>query len=45
MEGKIKDPRYPENLFKKMESTKHPGAEVHFWENIPTGVRSGFKFK
>jgi RHS repeat-associated protein len=49
MEGRINDPRYPEDDWAKM-SHVHVGpggvrTEVHYWENLKTGVREGFKFK
>jgi len=49
MPGKIKDPRYPEPEWQKKEHihTYPDGTKtnVHYWENIVTGVREGFKFK
>ncbi len=48
MQGRINDPRYPENLFAKMSHIHdHPGGEsteIHYWENLLTGERFGFKF-
>jgi hypothetical protein len=49
MKGKIKDPKYPENLWAKMQHVhQHPDGTqtvVHYWENLETGLRHGFKFK
>jgi len=49
MQGRIKDPRYPENVWAKMEHVhNHPGGGrtvIHYWENLRTGAREGFKFK
>jgi hypothetical protein len=49
MEGKINDPEYPENVWAKMhhEHVNPSGSKivVHYWENLVTGVRGGFKFK
>jgi len=46
--GKIKDPRYPEDLWKKKGYThKNPDGktiEIHYWEEILTEARHGFKF-
>ena len=47
--GKINDPRYPEDVWKKMEyGMERPNGKeivIHYWENILTGGRKGFKFK
>jgi RHS repeat-associated protein len=60
MEGKIRDPRYPENLWAKMQHVHvHPEVTdpygnvlqemqttvIHYWENLLTEFREGFKFK
>jgi RHS repeat-associated protein len=60
MQGKIKDPRYPEDVWAKMQHThEHPElldaagnllqeaktTVVHYWQNLVTGLREGFKFK
>ena len=49
MLGKIKDPRFPEDVFAKMSHVhKTPGGEtieIHYWEKVTTGERFGFKFK
>ena len=44
MEGAIKDPAYPENLWAKMQYT-HGDITIHYWQNLQTGERIGFKFK
>lgn len=45
----IQDPKYPESDWKKMKHNHaHPDGtktEVHWWENIGTGARHGYKFK
>jgi len=50
MQRKIQDPLYPENIWAKMQHThvdlntgKH--IVIHYWQNLVTGIRSGFKFK
>jgi hypothetical protein len=49
MQGKIKDPKYPEGVWAKMHHVhEHPGGAetvIHYWENLLTGAREGFKFK
>ena len=49
MQGRINDPAYPEDTFAKMSHIhEHPGGwqtEIHYWEDLTSGVRSGFKFK
>ncbi len=49
MEGAIIDPKYPEEVWAKMSHVhKLPGGgqiEIHYWENLKTGLREGFKFK
>jgi RHS repeat-associated protein len=50
MQGKINDPRYPEDKFAKMEWTHYDCngkkvATIHYWKNLETGELSGFKFK
>jgi hypothetical protein len=49
MAGRIADPRYPEEIFSKMEWT-HRGLDgtkttVHYWLNRITGEAFGFKIK
>ena len=49
LEDKIRDPKYPEDTWKKMQHA-HPNPDgtnttIHYWENVQTGVREGFKFK
>jgi hypothetical protein len=49
MLGKINDRRYPENVWAKMQHVhRHPDGTqtvIHYWENLQTGAREGFKFK
>jgi|LakMenE01Jun11ns_1017448.scaffolds.fasta_scaffold9626676_2 hypothetical protein len=49
MEDSIKDPNYPKEEWKKMqhihENPDRTQVEIHYWELIKTGERSGFKFK
>ena len=49
MEGRIKDPARPESEWGKMrhnhKSPDGSNIEVHFWENLATGAREGFKIK
>lgn len=49
MQGKINDPRYPKDVWAKMQHVhEHPGGAktvIHYWENQQTGSREGFKFK
>ena len=49
MEGKIKDPKYSKEEWKKVSHTheKPDGkfVEVHYWENRWTGEKREFKFK
>ena len=49
MQGKINDPEYPEDVWAKMQHVhEHPGGSqsvIHYWENLETGAREGFKFK
>ena len=49
MQGKIVDPKYPENIWAKMQHVhEHPDGTrtvIHYWENLQTGAREGFKFK
>ncbi|MCX6989869.1 MAG: hypothetical protein NTX49_02210 [Chlamydiae bacterium] len=49
MQGKIKDPRYPEKEWKKVDHThtRSDGTEIdiHYWEHRLTGEKSEFKFK
>ena len=47
--GTINDPKYPEEIWAKMsyERVLSDGSrvEIHYWENLKTGLREGFKFK
>jgi hypothetical protein len=49
MKGRIKDPDFPEDVWAKIEHVhKHPDGSqsvIHYWENLQTGSREGFKFK
>ncbi len=49
MEGQIKDPKYPEDVWAKMQHVhRNPDGTkitIHYWENLQTGAREGFKFK
>ncbi|MHB0914898.1 MAG: hypothetical protein ACYC4M_04340, partial [Thermoleophilia bacterium] len=49
MEGFVRDLRYPENIWAKKqyvhESLDGTKTVVHYWENLQTGVREGFKIK
>jgi RHS repeat-associated protein len=50
MKGEIKDPRFSENIWKKMQHVHEPlgggkKSVVHFWQRIADGFRTGFKFK
>ncbi len=49
MQGKIKDPRYPENVWsKKQHVHRHTNGKktvVHYWANRQAGAREVFKFK
>lgn len=49
MQGKINDSKFPEDVWAKMQHVhEHPGGTqtvIHYWENLQTGVREGFKFK
>jgi len=44
MQGQINDPAYPENVWAKMQHV-HGDTVVHYWQNLKTGVREGYKFK
>lgn len=48
MEGMIKNSRYPENTWAKIQHVHgHPDGTktvIHYWENLNTGAREGFKF-
>ena len=47
--GTINDPRYPENVWAKMQHIhQNPDGTksvIHYRENLQTGAREGFKFK
>ncbi len=51
MEEKIKDKRYPKDKWKKVEhvherpDSQVPDVHVHWWEEISTRKRHGYKFK
>jgi hypothetical protein len=49
MEGEINDSAYPEDVWAKMhhEHISPDGTKtiVHYWENLETGLREGFKIK
>jgi RHS repeat-associated protein len=49
MGGKINDPKYPRDEWKKVEHThkKSDGTtiDIHYWENRNTGEKKEFKFK
>ena len=44
MEGLIKDPKFPEDIWAKMQHV-HGDMNIHYWKNLQTGESSGFKFK
>ncbi len=49
MENEINDPKYPKKDWKKQqyvhENFEGTGKTIHYWENIQTGEKHGFKFK
>ena len=49
MPGKIKDPKYPREEWKKAvhvhEGINGSNIDIHYWENRFIGEKSGFKFK
>ena len=49
MKGKINDPRFPPNKWKKCQHAHEyidgTNTEIHYWENRLTGERCDFKFK
>ncbi|MGE4240054.1 RHS repeat-associated core domain-containing protein [Ramlibacter sp.] len=50
MQGFIKDPAYPSELWAKMQAVhfdQQAGRNIviHYWQNLQSGVREGFKFK
>lgn len=49
MEGRVRDPNFPEELWAKMSHTHDsPGGaitEIHYWLELASGSRTGFKFK
>jgi RHS repeat-associated protein len=50
MQGNIKDPLYPENIWEKMQHihldlNTGKNIVIHYWQNLVTGIRSGYKFK
>jgi RHS repeat-associated protein len=44
MQGAIKDSKFPEDVWAKMQHT-HGNTTIHYWKNLKTGERTGFKFK
>lgn len=49
MEGQINDPNYPEDKWAKKQHTRKnqdgTSTTIHYWEDLTTGVKEGFKFK
>jgi hypothetical protein len=49
MQGAINDPAFPENVWAKMQwvHTDPDGQNItiHYWQNLQTGERIGYKFK
>jgi RHS repeat-associated protein len=49
MEGAVRDPRYPEHIWAKMQHVHvNPDGTkivIHYWNNLLTGAMKGFKFK
>jgi len=50
MKGLINDPKYPEEIWAKMQHVHYDletgkNIAIHYWENLQTGIREGFKFK
>ena len=50
MQGLVNDARYPESVWAKMQYvqtslTTGENIVIHYWQNLVTGVREGFKFK
>jgi len=49
MKGKVNDPKFPEDVWAKMQHVhEHPDGTqtvIHYWENLQTGAREGYKFK
>ena len=49
MKGKINDPRYPDQEWKKcqhvVDHSNGTKTDIHYWENRLTEKRHGFKFK
>jgi RHS repeat-associated protein len=49
MEDRVKDPRYPPHEWSKKQhvhrSPNGRNTTIHYWENLITGARHGFKFK
>lgn len=55
MAGKVKDPKFPQTEWAKMQhvhvgppSPEAPSGVktvIHYWQNLINGVRTGFKFK
>ncbi|MDQ6772223.1 MAG: hypothetical protein M3024_04425 [Candidatus Dormibacteraeota bacterium] len=48
MQGRINDSQYPEDVWAKMQHVHQhldgTRTVIHYWENLLTGVRKGFKF-
>jgi len=50
MKGLINDPKYPEEIWAKIQHVHYDlesgkNIVIHYWENLQTGIREGFKFK
>jgi len=50
MQGLIKDPRFPEDVYAKMQHvheslTSGENIVIHYWQNLESGAMFGFKFK
>ncbi len=49
MQGQIKDPRFPEDTWAKMqhvhEAPEGESIVIHYWQQLKEGFRTGFKFK
>ncbi len=50
MQGLINDPAYPEDIWAKMQwvhqnLTTGENIVIHYWQNLETGISTGFKYK
>ncbi len=49
MQGKIKDPNFPADTWKKMQhvhnTSEGQNITIHYWQRIKDGFATGFKFK